>query len=183
MDLSIILGFMAISLAIFAIGLPNVSQSNLSWMFRGKQPHTNEDIAVIKRFLGIMGTLGYFGFLITLGFLIGNLAESPANTIVVSLKLESWLKPVIQIICGLFGVGIVWFIIHRVWNIALDSVKRNPPMQSDTEKPKPHDNNIGTTVNFDFKLDTTSIAKMKSEQLKVLKQIIDKLQSEKPKVK
>jgi hypothetical protein len=137
MDLPIILGFMAVALAIFTIGLPHIPPNVLLRMFRGKEPQTKEDFAMIQRFLGIMGVLGFFLFLIMFGFLIGNLTAPVADAIMLHFALNeyiSWLNLVIRILFGLVGILIVYWFIHMAWNKALDSVKKQPIAKSDTEK-------------------------------------------------
>jgi len=107
MDISIILGFMGISLAIFTIGLPNIPSNILAKILFGKK----QEPIVIETFLAIMGVCGFYGFTILFGYLIANLAAPLASLLAPS---TSHVKvALVQLAFGiiaalLFYVFVIW---------------------------------------------------------------------------
>jgi predicted PurR-regulated permease PerM len=179
MELPNLLGFTAIALAIFTIGLPHIPPNVLSRMFRGKQPQTAEDIMMVKRFLGVMGVLGYILFLFMIGLLIMTITAPWANAITTLFHNDKqWLKLTIQILFGLAGMGIVLLIYHILWNTTLNSVKRHPLA---IDEKMNIENNIPKTksqTNIDLKVDISDILKMNELQLKVFDNYVNYLKKE-----
>ena len=136
LDLSTILGWLAVTLALFAIGLPYMSPSLISQLLRGKKPQTKEEYMIARRFLALMGVIGFYGFMVFLGFLIANITSPIANTILLKLGWLSniWLRPLLQFIFAVLVVGIFYLFIRKAWNKAIDSVKTNPHGTTDNEK-------------------------------------------------
>ncbi len=160
MDETTIIGFMAIFLAVLAIGLPYIPDSILPRIFLGNK-HGEEEAIVVKRFLGVMAVGAYAGFLVLLGYLIVIYTSPIADIIIKNVKITAkWQMP-IQLFFALLGVGIVVLIIRTAWNKAVISVRQNPLIQK--ENTKSVNNMIAPTEST---VNTADIAKMNKEQLK-----------------
>ncbi len=178
MDLFDIIGLMALALAIFTIGLPYIPPNILYKMFVGKNPQTSRDIAVIKRFLGVLGAISYASFLVLLGILIAKLTEPFAVNIAgLFSSSQNVLKVVFQIVFGTIGVIVLILVIRFAWNQALRSVEAEEQQAED--KTEEHAPLTGSKSNSDDVIiaNTADISHMDAQQLRAFTNCVNYLKT------
>jgi uncharacterized protein YjeT (DUF2065 family) len=177
MDLSTYIGFMALALAIFTIGLPDIHPTALSLIFIGRLPQTDKDIKVIHKFMGLLGMLGYFAFLVLLFLLIQGWATSEASQIITSPNSQ-WLRAIIGIILGILGVVIVYALARFAWHKAEQAVEKDELLATKNEITKETEETYKVGQGYDSnsaKEIATKILRMDGAQLRAFNNYLNYL--------
>ncbi len=138
-DISILVAWLAIFVALFAFGSPYMSPETLARIVTLKKHPTDEDILMARRFLATLGALGYIGFYVCIALLAFIWATPYVNVLsqLIPLPFSPFLRGLFwRTIIGVLATVLVWLLFRCLWCIAARSLKKHP-------EPNPTESNIG----------------------------------------
>ena len=157
MNLQNSLTWFAVSLALLAIGLPYMSSNHIFQLLLGRKPQTDEDNLVARRFMIMIGAIGFAGVIFFFAFIVINFTLPMADWITQIMKLKPSDVPLgwIRVLCGLLIFGVIAWFIYWLWGRTKESVEVNPNDTSDIGSLTASVKQLTTSINnLSNKIDT-----------------------------